>query len=377
MAEDEGRNALPAEAAAEEPEIIEISEEPEERIEDNLADRQIPFLYSITSYGADYPVDGLMKRVEDGSIYIPPFQRRFVWDLKRGSRFIESLLLGLPVPGIFLSKEQPTQKLLVIDGQQRLRTLQYFYRGIFADTKREFALRGVQDQFEGLTYKTLPDDARRRLDDSILHATVVKQEEPTADESSIYHIFERLNTGGVVLRPQEIRACIYHGRFQEELKRLNENAAWRGIYGTVSPRMKDQELILRFLALYLQGGEYSRPMKGFLNSFMGRNRELNLYNSDRLAAAFVPTIELVSRCLGASAFKPKATFNAAVFDSVMVGVARRIERGAVTKCEEFSTQYRHLLADPQFTQATETGTSNEDRVNKRIDLATNAFQNVQ
>jgi hypothetical protein len=372
---DELREAIPAEVEA--ADVTEIAGEPEEQIDDDLADRQIPFLYSITSYGADYPVDSLMKRVEDGSIYIPPFQRRFVWDLKRGSRFIESLLLGLPVPGIFLSKEQPTQKLLVIDGQQRLRTLQYFYRGIFADSKREFALKGVQDQFEGLTYKTLPDDARRRLDDSILHATVVKQEEPSADESSIYHIFERLNTGGVVLRPQEIRACIYHGSFQEELKRLNENAAWRGIYGKVSPRMKDQELILRFLALYLEDRGYSRPMKGFLNSLMGRNRELNLYGSAQLTAAFVPTIELVNRCLGAVAFKPKTTFNAAVFDSVMVGVARRIERGPVTNCEQFSVQYRSLVGDAQFTQATETGTSNEDRVNKRIELATAAFQNVQ
>jgi hypothetical protein len=351
--------------------------EPDTVVQDDLGDGEVPFKYSITSYGADYPVDGLIKRIEDGSIYIPPFQRRFVWDLKRGSRFVESLLLGLPVPGIFLSKEQPTQKLLVIDGQQRLRTLQYFYRGIFAESKREFALKGVQTQFENLTYKTLPDEARRRLDDSILHATIVKQEEPSSDESSIYHIFERLNTGGVVLQPQEIRACIYHGSFQEELKRLNENASWRGIYGRVNPRMKDQELILRFLALYLESEAYSQPMKGFLNSFMGNNRELNLYPSAKLAAAFVPTIELVSRCLGPSAFKPKTTFNAAVFDSVMVGVTRRLEKGAVQSCEHFVSQYQGLLADAQFTQATETGTSAEERVNKRIELATSAFQNVE
>jgi hypothetical protein len=376
MPEDnEIREATPAEAAA--TEAAEVAEDADTPVDDDLGDGEVPFRYSITSYGADYPVDGLIKRIEDGSIYIPPFQRRFVWDLKRGSRFIESLLLGLPVPGIFLSKEQPTQKLLVIDGQQRLRTLQYFYRGIFADSKREFALKGVQDQFENLTYKTLPDEARRRLDDSILHATIVKQEEPSTDESSIYHIFERLNTGGVVLRPQEIRACIYHGSFQEELKRLNENAAWRGIYGKVNPRMKDQELILRFLALYLEGAAYSQPMKGFLNSFMGNNRELNLYPSSGLTAAFVPTIELVSRCLGPTAFKPKTTFNAAVFDSVMVGVARRIERGPVANCEMFSNQYRSLVGDAQFTQATETGTSAEERVNKRIELATAAFQNVE
>src|SRR5436190_18517661 len=99
----------------------------EELNEDELA----PFKYSITSYGADYPVDSLVKRLNAGSILIPTFQRGYVWKLADASRFIESLLLGLPVPGIFLAKEGETNRLLVIDGQQRLRSLQYFYEGIF------------------------------------------------------------------------------------------------------------------------------------------------------------------------------------------------------------------------------------------------------
>src|SRR5258706_15619947 len=93
-----------------------------------------PVEYAISSYGADYPVDGLVKRMSAGSIFIPPFQRSYVWNVYRASRFIESLLLGLPVPAIFLSRDESTQKLLVIDGQQRLRTLQYFYEGVFAPT---------------------------------------------------------------------------------------------------------------------------------------------------------------------------------------------------------------------------------------------------
>ncbi|MEA5508035.1 DUF262 domain-containing protein [Halotia wernerae UHCC 0503] len=115
-----------------------------EQIQDNLEEEDnevIPFRYSITSYGADYPVDSLVKRLEIGSIYIPSLQRRYVWKLEQASRFIESLLLGLPVPGIFLSKEKETQKLLVIDGQQRLRTLQYFYNGVFQPDKKEFVLK--------------------------------------------------------------------------------------------------------------------------------------------------------------------------------------------------------------------------------------------
>lgn len=125
-----------------------------DRIVDALGepDPVIPYRYSISSYGADYPVDSIVKRLQAGSIYIPSFQRGFVWNLKQSSRFIESLLLGLPVPGIFLSKDPDTQQLLVVDGQQRLRTLQFFYEGIFESTSREFALIKVQPQFVGKTY---------------------------------------------------------------------------------------------------------------------------------------------------------------------------------------------------------------------------------
>jgi len=214
-------------------------------------DEKIPFSYSITSYGADYTIDSLVKRIEDGSIFVPIFQRGYVWKFREASRFIESLLLGLPIPGIFLAKEEDTKKLLVIDGLQRLRTLQYFYMGFFEPTKKEFALKDVQEQFEGITYQSLSSEQRRDLDDSIVHATIVKQDEYSDDNSSIYHIFERLNTGGNQLKSQEIRSCIYHGAFNDLLKELNGNKSWRAIYGdddSSKIRMRDEELILRFFS---------------------------------------------------------------------------------------------------------------------------------
>ena len=140
-------------------------------IEDQRGDddeREVePHRYAISSYGADYPVDSLVRRLRDGSIYVPSFQRGFVWDLKDASRFLESLLLGLPVPSIFLSKESDTGKLLVVDGQQRLSSLRYFYDGIWEPTQVAFSLRGVDKSFEGKSYKTLRDEDRRRLDDAI------------------------------------------------------------------------------------------------------------------------------------------------------------------------------------------------------------------
>ncbi|WP_230840977.1 GmrSD restriction endonuclease domain-containing protein [Gloeobacter morelensis] len=242
-----------------------MQEELETQVDDDQVslteeDEVIPFKYSIASYGADYTVDGLVKRMASGDVYVPTFQRGYIWNIKQASRFIESLLLGLPVPGIFLSREEVSKKLLVIDGQQRLRTLQYFYEGIFHHTKKQFALQGVQKRFEGKTYKTLSEEDRRQLDDSVIHATIIKQEEPSEDDSSIYYIFERINTGGTLLQPQEIRSCIYHGPFNELLGKLNQNSAWRSIYGPISKNMRDQELILRFLALNFDLYNYEEPM---------------------------------------------------------------------------------------------------------------------
>jgi hypothetical protein len=359
-----------------------MTQEPETPIEENLGDDSeeiITFKYSITSYGADYPIDGLVKRLQQESIYIPPFQRLYVWDIKKASRFIESLLLGLPVPGIFLAKEQETNKLLVIDGQQRLLTLQYFYEGIFKPTQRQFALRNVQEQFEGTTYKLLLDEDRRRLDDSILHATIVKQDEPSDDDSSIYLIFERLNTGGTPLKPQEIRSCIYHGELNQLLYHLNNNEFWRYIFGPIDKNLRDQELILRFFALYFNGKNYKLPMKGFLNEYMGENKHLTLQSENKLRQIFETTIEVVYKSIGSKAFKPIRGMNASVFDAVMVGLARRLEKGHIQNLELLREKYQSLLENENFIAVSlkAANTSHERNVMGRIELAVEAFANLE
>src|SRR4051794_19561544 len=126
--------------------------------------------FTISSYGADYTVDTLVKRMRAGVFKVPPFQRAFVWTLKHSSKFIESLLMGLPVPGIFLYKEAETNEHLVIDGQQRLRTLQMFYDGIFND-KHKFRLVGVREPWLNKSYDDLDTADILKLDDSVVHAT--------------------------------------------------------------------------------------------------------------------------------------------------------------------------------------------------------------
>jgi len=356
-----------------------LSDDDEEYVEDPIqtSSEILPFVYSITSYGADYPVDALVKRLKQKNVFIPQFQREYVWTLRQASRFIESLLLGLPVPGIFLAKESDSQKLLVIDGHQRLRTLEFFYNVDFKEKGKGFSLKDVQQQFEGMNYKTLSEDDRIKLDDSIIHATIVKQDEPSKDESSIYHIFERLNTGGSLLRSQEIRACIYHGDFNELLNELNENEKWRSIYGPQSVRLKDRELILRFFALFFELNDYKRPMKSFLNSYMGSNRNLNKNSKEELTTLFDNTIDIVHRSIGDEAFRPVKAINVAVFDAVMVGIATRHSEKKIEDLKTVKENYEILLAKPEFIGSYKTSTSDEKVVQNRIQLAIEAFKDVQ
>ncbi|MDZ7705481.1 MAG: DUF262 domain-containing protein [Trueperaceae bacterium] len=337
----------------------------------------IPFQYSITSYGADYPVDSIVKRLRDKAILIPEFQRKYVWSIKDASRFIESLLLGLPVPGVFFSKESDTGKLLVIDGQQRLLSLLYFYDGIFGG--KEFRLTGVDSEYKGKTYKTLAPEDRLRLDDSIIHATVVRQDEPSEDLSSIYHIFERLNAGGKLLQPQEIRAAIYHGQFSDLLSELNKDKNWREIFGKKpNPRLRDQELILRFLALYFDVDSYKAPMKSFLNAFMGKHRNLDSISKFEIKEIFISTVEVVNTCISPEKpFRPEGALNAAIFDAVMFGLAQRLKDGPVKDCEAMVQAYRDLLQDSKFVDATKKATANEVNLRERLRLATEAFQSVK
>jgi hypothetical protein len=336
-----------------------------------------PFRYAISSYGADYPVDSLVKRMRDGSIYVPTFQRQFVWDVRDASRFVESLLLGLPVPSIFLSKEPDTGKLLVVDGQQRLQSLRYFYDGTWEPSAKEFRLKKVQQELEGRTYITLRDEDRRKLDDAILHAIIFKQDEPSEDESSVYEVFQRLNTGGKKLTPQEVRSAVHHsGRIRDFLGELNEYPPWRQIYGPEDQRMRDQELILRFLALLYEGENYQRPMVTFLNRYMGKNRNLSVADALAITNAFTGAIDLVRTSIGNRAFRPVRALNAAVFDSVMVGTAKRLQRGPVTDIQAFSEAYDDLLRNQAFLDACGRGTASGERVRTRLDLATAAFAPV-
>lgn len=330
--------------------------------------------YLISSYGSDMPVDALVRRFEREDIFIPPFQRKFVWKRNQASRFVESLLLGLPVPGIFLFREPDTRKLMVVDGQQRIVTLSSFYGGVLGG--RKFTLSRVTPEFQGKAYADLEDDDRRALDDAIIHATIFHQDEPTDDRGSVYSVFERLNTGGSVLQPQEIRSCVYRGPLIDLLGELAKDDDWRSLWGRPSDRKKDEEVILRFLALHNDLDAYQPPLKRFLNEFTRTHRQWNAASGPAFEKQFRESVRVIAAALGPRAFRPERAVNTAVADAVLCGVTHRLSLDGTPDSAAWAPAWERLKAGLKSDDLVSGGTAHLDRVRKRILLARDAFARV-
>lgn len=331
--------------------------------------------FNITAFGGDPSVFDLVRRMNSGRLKPPPFQRAYVWTLKDASRFVETLLMGLPVPGIFVFKDVDNERDLIIDGQQRLLTLKYYTSdGILRG--KEFRLSDVAEPWNGKTFKDLDENYRSIVEESVIHVTYFKQDHPAKGDRSIYEVFERINTGGLKLSAQEIRTCVSYGEFVKLLSKLNENQKWREIYGKPSPRLKDVELILRFLALLEDLPKYSKPMRQFLDEFLSKNRIINPQTGEAFSKIFEDTITVAHSALGRKAFRPVSALNAAVFDAVMIGLALRLKAGGEPNGEQVKLAYESLIKKKEFIDAYVKSTADEESVRNRIRLATEVFANV-
>ncbi len=361
--------------------------------------------YDITSAPNDFNVMTLHSFIREGSIRIPGFQRHFVWDLPRASKLIESLILGLPVPQMFLY-EQRRNEFLVIDGQQRLMSVYYFIEKRFprkekrSDLRRIFdeagmipedvlhndeyfipfdlrlseALPGRPNRFKGLNYSTLGDH-KRQFDLRPIRNIVVKQNSPNDDDSAMYEVFNRLNSGGVNLRPQEIRTSMYHSEFYNMLYRVNADTRWRQLLQSPRPdlHMKDIEILLRGLAMLVDGDNYAPSMVKFLNQFSKKsesnNSDQNAY-LERLVSSFLDSC----RALPPGAFlnKNNRRFNIALYEATFAGVMRPAfeRRGELEEAAGISPdRIRCLESDPEFVSAAQFATTGTANVRKRLERA--------
>lgn len=320
--------------------------------------------YEINSFPADFTVKVMYDKWEQKQLIIPEFQRRYVWNLPQASRLIESLLLGLPIPQLFLYRERTSPKLLVVDGHQRLGTVARFYRGRF-DEKRLFKLSGVDKRWNGLTYEDLSDDDKMLLDDTTMRSIVIQQTAPD-DDSSIYQIFERLNTSGTQLNAMEIRKALYHEHAYPFLEALSQRNTWRVILGVTADdkRLRDVELVLRVLALADNVDEYTKPMKTFITKHMKtldrKSAEDRRHDGERFATA----CDAVAEALGERPFHLRGRLNVAALDSVM---AVALNHGVQDE-GRFRTNYDTLRANAAFIDSTAHDTSDASVVKQRFTL---------
>ena len=327
--------------------------------------------YNIMPYPADYTLKGLYEKWQAGQLLIPDFQRNYVWNQTQGSRFIESFLLGLPVPQVFLYRDRSDPRLTVIDGHQRLGAIARFYKG-------ELRLRGVNSRWDGMRYDDLSEYDRSELDEATLRAIVIRQIQPN-DNSSVYQIFRRLNTGGAQLNAMEIRRAmsISRGDTNDFLDRLNEDPAWRIIIGTQVParRFRDVELILRILALsekwrnYGESAYGGQSMQDFMDKYMEVLDKADSQTLEQWKERFSKACKRIVSQLGEKPFHLRGRLNLGALDSVM---ACTIELGDSLK-PQIVDEYARLRENDAFLASVTHNTSHTLEVHQRFNLVHSAF----
>lgn len=322
-----------------------------------------PQKFEIINYPADITLKGYLDQWRSGQLKIPPFQRDYVWEVKKASKLIESLILGLPVPGVFLFRPKGSSELQIVDGQQRILSIIKFQDEKF-DDKSIFRLKGVQPHLDGKRFTDLAEDVRFKFETSVLRATVIQQLSPE-DDTSVYQIFERLNTGGVNLNPMEIRQSVSYGPFVDVLKEMNDDPDWAKILGRAKPdkRLRDVELVLRCLAFYQCRDRYEKAMKEFLNVYMEHKRK-EPDDFEELAKNFADSTAMVVNTLGEKPFHLRGRLNYGVMDSVMYAALL-----AKFHVDDMDERYGKLIEDPEYIQAVTYNTSDVSAIEVRMSKA--------
>lgn len=327
--------------------------------------------YDITTYPSDFTLSGLWQMFKNNDISIPAFQRSFVWLIKQSSSLIESFLLGLPVPPIFFYIDTQNKN-LVIDGQQRLLSVFYFFEGYFGEEnekgKRQiFRLTGLNKKspYYNKRFVDLSESDRRKLETSVLRAINVRQLSPKNEDSCMYHIFERLNTGGTPLTSQEIRNCVYRGPFLDTLIELNNYHNWRAIIGkqNVDKHHTDVELILRAFGLCNMKDKYEKPMKEFLNQVAGHYKSKQGCEIDSFKQSFRSACDIIATQLPPKPFSARGPLNTSIFDSIFVTILKHQS----SLPDDLRERYSRLMADSEFIDYTTLATTDTKILVKRFE----------
>ena len=348
---------------------------------------------TVKTQNIEFDLETLIKRIDKGIIKLDPdYQRRHRWSDELSSRLIESLLLNIPIPVIYISQDvdvdeetdDNVSRFTIIDGQQRLTAIHRFM-------KNELELAGLEtlQALNGLRFKQLPPFLLRRLDERTVKCLRI---DSTLDPQVKYDIFERLNTGSVKLEPQELRNATARGPFNDALKRMASNSSFRKML-QISPenpelsakvrKMEDLELVLRFFAL--SDGRYKELSKGLKTFLTERMEEFNSLPPERISEMeekFSDCMSFLECALGDNAFakynvqdgnivKKMSSFNAAVFDAISVGASEYFTRDQMANRDKIATskfdRYYILFEDNDFFLSVSGATADASKVKYRIE----------
>lgn len=329
----------------------------------------------------DPPVKTLVAEMADGELIArPSFQRNASWDRKRKSKFVESILLNIPIPNLFFAEDDDGSK-VVVDGQQRLLALRDYIAG-------DYGLLGLEvlHQLNGMKYESLTERQQRIISNRTLRCLVISAR---SDSEIRFEVFERLNTGGVPLNAQEVRHCVYRGDLNDLLHELAEEPRWLALINadTVDSRMRDCELILRFFAIKATLPEYAPPLKKLLNEFMKVNRKLSESRKGELRDTFLSAVDAVSTCFGDNPFRRsldekgvttwERSLNRAVFDTQMILLEDIDKEWTKANAQAIQSQFIELCrSDNRFNASLTKATANKSNMDYRLATWKVALDNI-
>ena len=355
---------------------------------------------TVKTQSIEYDLETLVKKIKKGTIKLDPdYQRRHRWDIPTSSKLIESLILNIPIPVIYLSydvdvdEEIPDEgaRYSVIDGQQRLTAIVKFF-------ENQFSLQGLDilDDLEGCYYKDLPPFLLRRLEERTLKSLRI---DSTVDPQVKYDIFERLNSGSVKLESHELRNAVLRGPFNDMCKEQSKNSIFRKLLqipeesaenNSRVKKMEDAELVLRFFSLINDNYRNykktkDRQFKDFLSENLEKFNELSQDKIEEYAAFFRKTIEVIFGAFGNLAFakykndgngnlEKQSNFNAAVYDSLAIAVASEVDLDNPNITSEKVENFKELFLNPTFHDNVSGSILDSNKLINRIDEARKIFK---
>jgi hypothetical protein len=363
-------------------------------LEDESAIPEVPpSTRKIFTDQGDPEVESLYGKYKRGKLITQPeFQRYFVWDRLKCSKLIESALLDIPLPVIYLSEERDGKE-YVIDGQQRLTAFFSFIDGIFPLDEKDFKLTGLK-VFSELNNKRFIDIDEQIQDKIRYYKIRIITFKKESDSNLKFEIFERLNTGSVSLNDQELRNCIYRGKYNELLKELSNDTDFKYLLGLDKPekRMKDIELVLRWSAFYLNSYlNYKPPMRNFLNNNMIEYQFIKDEKSNELRKAFKNAVSIIKSLLDKRAFKrfykgndkdpngywESKQFNYSLYDILMWFFSREDKNKVYHNSDAIREALIYLMThDQDFIDSIELSTSRLQAVRIRFRKLEDIIENI-